>query len=93
MPSVSPRDVKLIDFNGDGKLDFATANQDANSVSIRYGDGTGSFTGSLELGVNSNAQSIDAADMDNDSIPDYEDRCPSTPSGNVVNGQGCTILK
>ena len=32
------------DFNGDGKLDLAVANNDSNTVSILLGDGTGNFT-------------------------------------------------
>jgi hypothetical protein len=66
---VYPIGITLSDFNRDGKVDFATANQDA-TVSVRYGDNTGNFTGTLTLSLSSSAQSLDAADMDNDSIPD-----------------------
>ncbi len=41
--SNNPISVTTGDFNGDGKLDFATANNRSNSVSIVIGNGTGSF--------------------------------------------------
>src|SRR5262245_17771626 len=31
------------DFNNDGKLDVATANQNSNSISVLLGNGTGGF--------------------------------------------------
>jgi FG-GAP-like repeat/Abnormal spindle-like microcephaly-assoc'd, ASPM-SPD-2-Hydin/FG-GAP repeat len=39
-----PRSVVVGDFNGDGKLDLATANHASNTVSILLGDGRGNFT-------------------------------------------------
>ena len=38
-----PMSVAVGDFNGDGKLDLAVANQWSDSVSILLGDGTGNF--------------------------------------------------
>lgn len=45
-PSVGqiPRSIMEGDFNGDGNLDLAVANQASNSVSILLGDGHGGFT-------------------------------------------------
>jgi hypothetical protein len=51
----SPRSVAIGDFNNDGNQDFATANQNANTVSIRLGDGAGGFSGSTTVSVGSNA--------------------------------------
>ena len=34
----------LGDFNGDGKLDLATVNNEDNDVSVSFGDGSGGFT-------------------------------------------------
>ena len=39
-----PYSVAVGDFNGDGKLDLATANFGANTVTVLLGDGTGKFT-------------------------------------------------
>ncbi len=40
----TPIAVVLADFNGDGKLDAATANYGSNDVSILFGNGKGSFS-------------------------------------------------
>jgi VCBS repeat-containing protein len=40
---LSPSSVVLGDFNGDGKLDIATTNQDTASIGILLGNGAGSF--------------------------------------------------
>ena len=39
----APFGVTLGDFNGDGKLDLAVANEEGNTVSILLGNGDGSF--------------------------------------------------
>jgi hypothetical protein len=39
----TPNDVVTADFNGDGKLDLATATQSTNTVSILLGNGDGTF--------------------------------------------------
>ena len=38
-----PRSVTVGDFDNDGNLDLATANEDSNDVSIRLGNGHGTF--------------------------------------------------
>lgn len=40
----NPSAVVLADFNGDGNLDFAVANQGDNTISMFRGDGAGNFT-------------------------------------------------
>jgi len=40
----NPRSVVVTDFNGDGLLDFAVANQGDNSISLFRGHGDGTFT-------------------------------------------------
>jgi type II secretory pathway component GspD/PulD (secretin) len=39
-----PSAVVVADFNGDGNLDFAVANEGDNTISVFKGDGTGKFT-------------------------------------------------
>jgi hypothetical protein len=45
----NPTSVFSADFNGDGKMDLATANYNSNNVSVVLGSGTGSLWGSGEL--------------------------------------------
>jgi tetratricopeptide (TPR) repeat protein len=40
----SPSSIVLADFNGDGNLDFAVANEGDSTISVFAGDGTGGFT-------------------------------------------------
>ncbi len=39
-----PRSVAVGDFNGDGKLDLVTANENSDNATVLLGDGTGRFT-------------------------------------------------
>jgi hypothetical protein len=41
---LNPSQMARGDFNGDGKLDLAVANENGNTISILLGDGTGNFT-------------------------------------------------
>ena len=43
-PAPQPSSVAVGDFNGDGRLDLAIANQGGNSVTVLLGDGSGGFT-------------------------------------------------
>ena len=49
----SPRSVALGDVDGDGDLDFLTANVGAGNVSVRLNNGSGAFSGGSNVGVGS----------------------------------------
>src|SRR5260370_4309379 len=49
----NPLSVAVGDFNGDGKLDLATANEGSNTVSILLGTGAGSFGAKTDFGTGS----------------------------------------
>jgi hypothetical protein len=66
----APHSVTGADFNGDGKLDTATANYSSNSVSVIYGDGTGHFGNPVPYAVGTKPWAIIAADLNNDGKPD-----------------------
>src|ERR1700730_8742318 len=51
-----PISVAVGDFNGDGKLDLAVANEFSNTVSILLGTGTGSFGAKTDFGTGSSPQ-------------------------------------
>ncbi len=62
----SPSSVAVGDFNGDGKLDFATANSGSSSVSVRRGDGSGVFAGTTTVSVGSSPSSMVMGDFNGD---------------------------
>lgn len=64
----TPTSVAVGDFNGDGKIDFATANSGTgqNSVSIRLGNGDGSFTAAADVAVGTGPRVIALGDYNND---------------------------
>lgn len=68
----NPQSLALADLDGDGDLDLATANQGATSctVSIRFNDGTGRFSGTtdtfLSTGTNVNFSNMEIGDVDSD---------------------------
>jgi hypothetical protein len=45
---IGTRSLVLGDWNGDKKHDLATANENANSVSVRLGSGDGDFSGGMD---------------------------------------------
>jgi len=61
----SPHSVAVADFNGDGKLDLAVAN-DNNTASILLGNGDGTFTAGSRSGVGSNPISLAVGDFNGD---------------------------
>lgn len=69
--STNPRSLAVGDFNGDGKQDFAAANFGASTVSIRLGDGAGSFSGSITVAVGTNPYGIAVADFNGDGHQDF----------------------
>ena len=67
---VTPTVIAIGDFNGDGKQDFAVANQNSNDVSIRLGDGAGGFTGLNNIGAGGSPVSIAIGDFNGDGKQD-----------------------
>ena len=66
--SSSPQAVAVADFNGDTKLDVATANYNNSTVSILQGTGSGTFGAHTDYAANgTNPNWIVAADLNGDS--------------------------
>jgi hypothetical protein len=61
-----PFDVAASDFDGDGHLDAAVANWGADSVSVFFGDGTGSFAAPVVVAVGAAPASLAVGDLDLD---------------------------
>jgi uncharacterized repeat protein (TIGR03803 family) len=61
-----PMWIAVGDFNGDGKLDVAAANQVDNTVSILLGNGDGTFQTAVAYATGSSPETVIAADFNGD---------------------------
>lgn len=69
----SNRGVKYIaaaDFNGDGNVDVATANEYSRDVSVLLGNGDGSFAAVTDYAVAGGPYSVTTGDLNGDGNPD-----------------------
>ncbi|HLP10576.1 MAG TPA: HYR domain-containing protein [Flavobacteriales bacterium] len=68
----NPRFIKAYDFNSDGNLDFAVANNFTHNVSIFIGNGAGGFAAAVNYGTgtSSGPNGIAIADIDEDGVMD-----------------------
>ncbi len=91
---MSPFSVVTGDFNGDGKLDLATANNGSNNVSILLNSGTGTYALGSSPAVGINPQSITAGDFDGDGDLDLAvaNRGSNTVSILLNSGTGAYVL-
>jgi hypothetical protein len=86
-----PGQVAVGDFNGDGKLDLATANpqaafQNGNGlVSILLGNGDGTFQSALSVSPGVNAFSLAVADFNHDGFDDLAVVDPNTQTLAILN--------
>jgi fibronectin type 3 domain-containing protein len=62
--------VAVVDINGDGAPDLIAANMFSNDVSIRFGNGDGTFAAKTDLPMGTMPQSVAAADLNGDGAPD-----------------------
>jgi len=63
---MSPASVAVGDFDSDGRLDLAVANQFGNTVSIRLGTGTGSFGAKTDFATGGDPISVAVGDFNSD---------------------------
>ena len=84
--SPGPIAVTLADFNRDGKLDIAVANQTENSVSVMLGTGGGLFAPRVNYPVGTAPSSITAGDMDNDGFFDLITADKSSGTISILRG-------
>src|SRR5713101_1800006 len=80
----------VADFNGDGKLDYVTANQGNNTIGIALGNGDGTFKAPTSMTVACNPVSVAVGDFNGDGKLDLAvvDRGVSTDSVFFYLGNG-----
>ncbi|MDJ0604507.1 VCBS repeat-containing protein, partial [Microcystis sp. M53602_WE12] len=83
-----PYSVRLGDFNGDGKLDLATANNVANNVSVLLGNGIGSFGTATNFAVGSSPRSVTVGDFNGDGKLDLATANYASNTVSVLLGTG-----
>lgn len=71
-PPPAPRDVTLVDIDGDGALDIATADLAEDQIGVRLNDGSGAFAARTDLGLGGSTGPIAVAggDLDDDGSAD-----------------------
>ena len=80
----SPAGLAQGDFNGDGKLDLAVANQGDNTVSVLIGNGDGTFRTHVDYSVGTSPISVATGDFNRDKKTDLA-------VANSQNGSGGTV--
>jgi hypothetical protein len=84
----NPQAVVTGDFNGDGKLDLAVANQNSNTVSILLGKGDGTFQPSQNFATGGGPQSLAVGDFNGDGKLDIVTANYSSNTVSVLLGNG-----
>jgi hypothetical protein len=91
--------VEVADFNGDGKLDYVTANQGSNSIGIALGNGDGTFKAPASISVACNPVSVTVGDFNGDGKLDLAVSAPGCSPGTsgvaifLGNGDGTFTAK
>lgn len=84
----NPQAVVTADFNRDGKLDFAVANYDDNSVSVLLGNGDGTFQSVPISATVYGSVSLAVGDFDGDGKLDLATANPGDRDVSVLLGNG-----
>jgi len=77
-----PLALAVADFNGDGRLDLAVANNRSRNVSLLWGKGDGTFDAPVNFGAGVNPLALAVGDFNGDGQPDLA----------VVNDGGVLVL-
>ena len=91
--------VAVADFNGDGKLDYVTANQGNNTIGVALGNGDGTFKAPTSISVACNPVSVATGDFNGDGKLDLAVAAPGCSAGTngvailLGNGDGTFTAK
>ena len=90
---MQPTSVSSADFNGDSKVDLATANAGSDNVSVLLGNGDGTFGAAQNFGAADAPWFVTSADFNGDSKIDLATaNAPSIVSGDSVPGNVSVLL-
>ena len=81
-------DIVAADFNGDGRLDLATANATASTVSVLLGNGDGTFAAATTVAVGAAPSGLVAADFNKDNRVDLVTANRTANTVSVLLGAG-----
>jgi len=84
----TPTTVTNADFNADGKMDLAAQNSGSNTVSVRLGNGDGTFQAKPDVAVGSGPTSVISADLNEDGNADLATANWSSRTVSVLLGKG-----
>ncbi|MEO6393449.1 MAG: VCBS repeat-containing protein [Pyrinomonadaceae bacterium] len=85
---IGPTSIVTGDFNGDGKLDCATANQVANTVTVVFGDGAGNLGSLTNYPVSNQPVQILAGQFTNDTFLDLVTMSQGASNLNLLTNNG-----
>ena len=90
-----PMSIAIGDFNGDGKLDLAVANYFDDTITVRLGNGDGTFApaNGSPVTVGSTPTTIAVADFDGDGNLDLAIACDNAYSVTILMGNGDGTFK
>jgi hypothetical protein len=83
-----PVSVAVGDFNGDGKLDLAVANNISDNVSVLLGNGNGTFQNANNYDVGRTPYSVAVGDFNRDGKPDLAVANQGDSTVSVLQGNG-----
>ena len=86
--ATGPQDVVTADFNGDGRLDIATANNGSHNVSVLLGNANGTFQPAKNSPTGNNPLSIAVGDFNEDGKLDVATANAGDVSVLLGNGTG-----
>ena len=86
----SPTEDRVVDLNGDGKLDIVLENSGSNTISVLLGNGDGTFQPKVDYATGTQPWSMDVGDVNGDGKPDVVtcDLAASSASVLINNGDG-----
>ncbi len=82
----NPHAVVAADFNHDGKIDVAVANEGSNNVSVFRGNGDGTFQAAVPYAVGMTPRGMALGDLNGDHNPDLVVTNEGSDNGSVLLG-------